>query len=106
MAFQYNGACYETPESFLQAVAANSQGVSLHEGQPVAYTSTVANGVITTTTSQGQSVSFSPVQIDCQLVDMADAAILSGLVICAWAASWALVVLRNGVDQGGYGGGQ
>lgn len=106
MAFQYNGACYETPESFLQAVAANSQGVSLHEGQPVAYTSTVANGVITTTTSQGQSVSFSPVQIDCQLVDVADAAILSGLVILAWAASWAVIAMRHGVDQGGYGGGQ
>ncbi len=53
MAFQYNGACYETPESFLQAVAANSQGVTLHDGIPIAYSSTVSGTTIITTTSQG-----------------------------------------------------
>ncbi len=106
MAFQYNGACYETPESFLQAVAANSQGVTLHDGIPIAYSSTVSGTTIITTTSQGASVSFTPTQIECQLIDMADSAILSGLVVLAWAASWALVVLRDGVDPGGYGGGQ
>lgn len=106
MAFQYNGACYETPESLLQAIAANSQGVSIHDGIPIAYSSTVTGSTITTTTTQGTSVTFTPVQIECQLYDLADAAIFSGFVALAWAASWAIVTLRHGVDNGGYGGGQ
>lgn len=101
MAYQHKGVCYETPESLLQAIAAESQGVSFFEGRPVSYTSVVSNGAIVTTSSDGHSVTYAPNLIECQLIGLTEAGALSGLVVLAWIAAWAVVTLRHGVDYGG-----
>lgn len=99
MAYQHKGVCYETPDSLLQAIAADSQGVTIVDGHPVTYTSVVSGGSVVTTSSLGHSSTYSPTLIDCQLVGMADASMLSGLVVLAWAATYCVVTLRHAVDD-------
>lgn len=101
MAYHYKGVCYETPDSFLTAMAADAQGVEFVDGRPVSYISSVSGGSITVTSSDGNSITYTPTLTECQLVGMADAATLSGLVILVWAVTFAIVVLRNGVDMEG-----
>jgi len=88
MAYQVGSQCFDSAVSALQAMAASMFGTGTLNGSPFSFYTVVDGANLVTISSNGAQTILTPQLIDCQLIGVSDASLLSFAVFAVLAIAF------------------
>jgi len=85
MAYQVGSQCFDSWASALQVMASSMFGTGSNDGTPFSFYTVVDGSNLVTISSNGAQTILTPQLVDCQLIDVTDAGLISFAVFAAAA---------------------